>query len=80
MSERRKRRIPWVALLAAVALGCETPPIPSAGDGQFALRYVRDSRTAQCFAFMFTGYHGGPALATVPCEAVPANLLHDMRP
>lgn len=40
------------------------------------IRYIKDSRTSLCFAYRWGGdLHGGPSLATVPCEAIPAHLL-----
>lgn len=42
-----------------------------------AILYVMDSRTKLCFAFISGVFvmGGGPALATVPCEAIPPELL-----
>lgn len=40
-------------------------------------QYIKDPRTYLCFAYFIRegGYSGGPALATVPCEAIPPELL-----
>ncbi|MDP3769705.1 MAG: hypothetical protein U1A23_04915 [Candidatus Sungbacteria bacterium] len=43
-----------------------------------SIQYVKDARTdwPLCFAYYWGGgYDGGPALATVPCEAIPSHLL-----
>lgn len=38
--------------------------------------YIKDPRTDICFAYCWHGFNnGGPALATVPCEAIPPELL-----
>lgn len=40
------------------------------------LQYMKDTRTGICFAYYWGGAgNGGPALATVPCEAVPSGML-----
>lgn len=40
------------------------------------LHYIKDPRTGLCFAYYWGGTaNGGPALANVPCEAIPTNLL-----
>ena len=40
------------------------------------IKYIKDSRTNICFAYMWKGYaDGGPALATVPEELIPKDLL-----
>ena len=43
-----------------------------------SIQYIKDARTGLCFAYYW--YWGGagnsgPALATVPCEAIPPQLL-----
>ena len=41
------------------------------------IQYVKDPRTGLCFAYYWGGMaQGGPALASVPCESVPTNLLY----
>lgn len=41
-----------------------------------SIQYIKDTRTGLCFAYYWGGMaNGGPALATVPCEAIPAELL-----
>ena len=61
-------------VLAFAALGCEDPSHGSRPFGRSLddLTYAQDTRTSPplCFAYFNTGGHGGPALATVPCEAV----------
>lgn len=43
--------------------------------------YFRDLRTGLCFSYFWeerhngSTYSGGPALATVPCESIPASML-----
>jgi hypothetical protein len=40
------------------------------------IQYIKDPRTGLCFAYFWKGaVDGGPALATVPCEAIPPDLL-----
>ena len=44
------------------------------------ISYVQDTRTGICFAYMWDSRsrrfaEGGPALATVPCDAIPEDLL-----
>jgi hypothetical protein len=40
------------------------------------IQYIKDLRTGLCFAYFWGGVdNGGPALATVPCEAIPPKLL-----
>ncbi|OGN20201.1 MAG: hypothetical protein A2910_00095 [Candidatus Yanofskybacteria bacterium RIFCSPLOWO2_01_FULL_39_28] len=40
------------------------------------INYFMDPRTKLCFAYYRENYSkGGPALATVPCEAIQPNLL-----
>lgn len=42
----------------------------------WSIAYIKDSRTDLCFAYRWGGdARGGPSLATVPCEAIPPNLL-----
>ncbi len=36
-----------------------------------SIQYVKDTRTGFCFAY----WEDGKALATVPCEAIPSQLL-----
>lgn len=44
------------------------------------IQYIKDERTSVCFAYYFAHYtDGGPALATVPCEAIPPRLLWVVR-
>ena len=42
-----------------------------------SIQYIKDTRTGLCFAYYWGGtvIDGGPALATVPCEAIPPQLL-----
>ncbi len=51
--------------------------VEQSGKGLVAhLHYFKDSRTSLCFAYTWGGdSHGGPALTSVPCEAIPKNLL-----
>jgi len=38
--------------------------------------YIKDPRTGLCFAYKWGGAaNGGPALAMVPCESIPEELL-----
>ncbi len=40
------------------------------------IQYIKDMRTGLCFAYYWGGMpEGGPALTTVPCEAIPPQLL-----
>ncbi len=40
------------------------------------IQYMKDPRTGVCFAYYYwEGYNGGPALATVPCDSIPSDLL-----
>jgi len=45
------------------------------------ITYIKDSRTGICFAYLWKTewvggtYRGGPALACIPCESVPPELL-----
>lgn len=43
----------------------------------WSIAYIKDPRTNLCFAYRWGGEssHGGPSLATVPCEAIPPQLL-----
>lgn len=39
-------------------------------------QYLRHDATGLCFAIVWGGgFNGGPAMAHVPCEAIPAELL-----
>ena len=41
-----------------------------------SIDYIKDTRTGFCFAYHWGGSgNGGPALATVPCETIPLELL-----
>ena len=41
-----------------------------------SIQYIKDTRTGLYFAYYWGGAgNGGPALATVPCEAIPPQLL-----
>ncbi len=41
--------------------------------------YVKDARTGFCFGYVWSGAaNGGPAIAHVPCDEVPPNLLHTL--
>ena len=41
-----------------------------------SIQYIKDTRTGLCFAYYWGGAgNGGPALATVPCEAILHELL-----
>lgn len=41
-----------------------------------SISYVKDGRTDLCFAYTWGGMaNGGPSLASVPCSAIPADLL-----
>ena len=49
---------------------------PVANEVVSEIQYIKDRRTGLCFAYHWRGsMYGGPALATVPCEAIPAELL-----
>lgn len=38
--------------------------------------YIKDPRTELCFVYYWGGtWHGGPALANVPCQGIPNGLL-----
>jgi hypothetical protein len=40
------------------------------------IQYIKDTRTNFCFAYYWGGAaNGGPALATVPCDAIPSELI-----
>ena len=40
------------------------------------IEYIKDTRTGLCFAYWWGGlYSHGKSIATVPCEAIPSNLL-----
>ncbi|TAL20478.1 hypothetical protein EPN90_00825 [Patescibacteria group bacterium] len=40
------------------------------------IEYIKDARTNVCFAYLWGGGEsGGPALATVSCEAIPPEML-----
>ncbi len=40
------------------------------------IQYIKDPRTNLCFASNWGGMaNGGPVLATVPCEAIPSEIL-----
>ncbi len=42
----------------------------------YNIQYIRDTRTNICFAYYWGGDRtGGPALACVPCEKIPFQLL-----
>jgi len=69
----------WLAIVALFCLvGCE--PLTETEVKQRQVRaeeyvsnkitYIKDDKTGLCFAYFSTGIDGGPALATVPCEAV----------
>lgn len=49
----------------------------TANDVVGSIQYIKDPRTGLCFAYFWggNGLYGGPALATVPCEAIPTQLL-----
>ena len=43
--------------------------------------YFRDPRVGLCFAYMrINDYHGGPGMASVPCDAVSQFLLNPATP
>lgn len=49
---------------------------------QNGLMYIKDPRANICFAFTWGGSaaDGGPVLATVPCESIPAEMLYVAKP
>jgi hypothetical protein len=76
----------WLVSLLILAGGACAPHNQTAADGatsetadktQIAsIRYLKDSRTNDCFAYYWGGLaNGGPALAAVPCESIPPDLL-----
>src|SRR5260370_41991665 len=76
----------WLASLLILAAAACTPQdhtaadqaIPESADQELigSIRYLKDSRTNNCFAYYWGGLaNGGPALAAVPCESIPAELL-----
>ncbi len=74
-------------VLALFTIGCEKSEAVRAqewnqrmqvivNDVVSRIQYIKDTRTGQCFAYYWGGLgDGGPALATVPCEAIPSQLL-----
>ena len=76
------------AVLAFFATGCEKSEVvraweenqqaqrdqANANDVVGSIHYIKDSRTGLCFAHR-DGPSGGMSLATVPCEAIPLQLL-----
>lgn len=79
-----------VVILALFAVGCEKAEEARARQENWrarhlqadanevigSIKYFKDTRTGLCFAYYWGGGgNGGPALATVPCEAVPPQLL-----
>jgi len=79
-----------IVALALFAIGCEEPEEARAREeverAQWLqsnankvigdIQYIKDPRTGLCFAYYWGDTNfGGPALATVPCEAVPPELL-----
>lgn len=77
-----------VVVLAFFATGCEKSEVLHAQEENqraqrlqadankvvVEIQYIKDPRTGLCFAYM-SGLSGGMALATVPCEAIPPQLL-----
>lgn len=62
-----------VAVFAFFVTGCK---MEKAGDAfliQDELHYMKDSRTGLCFAYCWVNKE--LAFATVPCEAIPPELL-----
>ncbi len=72
------------------AVGCRDPKVVSAQEQDQErqhlqynvnnivgnIHYIKDPRTGLCFAYYWGGAaNGGPALTTVPCEAIPPELL-----
>jgi hypothetical protein len=58
---------------------CETPSLGECATQKMSkIGYMKDHRANLCFAFMREAYGqgGGPALATVPCEAVEKLLMN----
>ena len=38
--------------------------------------FIKDPRTNSCHTYVsMGGFHGGPAMTTIPCETIPADLL-----
>ena len=79
-----------IVLLTFLISGCENPETvqvqkeakrvqrlqSNANEVVDNIQYIKDLRTGLCFAYYWGGMaNGGPALATVSCEAVPAHLL-----
>lgn len=67
----------WVALVLLV--GCDNTDMRHANEQaveniEEQIVFFRYKDTGVCFAYFDTGGHGGPALATVPCEAVATYL------
>lgn len=80
----------FVAVLAFLTTGCEKQGAAkareeaqrmqrlqeNANEVVVNIQYIKDPRTGLCFAYYWGGAaNGGPALATVPCEAIPPHLL-----
>ena len=79
-----------VVILAFFATGCEKSETiraqkessrvqrlqANANEVVGSIQYIKDTRTGLCFAYYWGGKsNGGPSLATVPCEAIPPQLL-----
>ena len=71
-TERQTRYSPRTRAYPALLTG-----VDHANEVVAALVYIKDPRTNLCFASYWGGDNneGGPALAAVPCESIPAALL-----
>ena len=76
----------WLAsLLMLVGMACTTQGRTAADTARTqqadkaiiaSIRYLKDTRTNACFAYYWGGEaNGGPALAAVGCDSIPAELL-----
>lgn len=68
-------RIAITLFLVIVMVGCHVPKPPALTE---LPKYTRDNRTGICFAYS-RRYNDGLALATVPCEKIPKELLEELR-
>lgn len=73
-----------VVVLAFFTTGCERSKTVRAQQDESQstanrvvrnIQYIKDPRTGLCFAYYYGGSAGGSGLTTVPCEAIPPELL-----
>lgn len=65
-----------VLALVLLTAGCEMQMQENAKANVHKIVYIRDNRTGICFAWCRPSGHT-MGLATVPCEKVPKELLHE---